>query len=149
MSSEFDLGVRIQALTLHSQGYARAQICKITGYSPGGLTTLIAKAKKRGYKPGGGRILAEYATEGLRKGRPAKLTPAKKDQIVRTLESDNTLRGKTTKEIADIINKQNPADDPVSQTTIWRALKEKGFKSVKYTTKPGLHYPEEKRYRLV
>ncbi|KAI0542709.1 hypothetical protein GGR58DRAFT_496814 [Xylaria digitata] len=138
MSSEFDLGTRIHALVLHSEGFSRAAIVAKTGYSHGGLSNLISKAKKRGYEPGNGPILREYVNSEPRKGRPAKLTQAKKNQIVAVSESDKASRKLSTQKLADKINKENPDDPPISRRSVLRILTAKGFKNVKYTTKPGL-----------
>ncbi|KAK5634103.1 hypothetical protein RRF57_009817 [Xylaria bambusicola] len=139
MSSEFDLATRSQALALHSEGYSRAVICEKTGYSPGGLANLITKAKKRGYQPGQGAIIAQYVEDKPRKGRPVKLTPEKMDEITKAFESDPSLRKLPAEEIAKHINDRSPDDPPLSRTLVQRALKHQGLKNIKYTTKPGLH----------
>ncbi|KAI0424410.1 hypothetical protein F5Y09DRAFT_324472 [Xylaria sp. FL1042] len=128
MSSEFDLGIRIQALTLHSEGYSRASIIEKTGYSPGGLSTLITKAKKRGYQPGQGPILREYVDSEPRKGRPPKLTPATKEKIITTLTSDKACRAFTAQELAEKVNEKNPDDASISRSTVLRALSDANYK---------------------
>ncbi|KAI0402189.1 hypothetical protein F4802DRAFT_378146 [Xylaria palmicola] len=133
MSQEFDLGVRLQALTLHSIGYTRAKIIEETGYSAGGLCGLLAKARKRGYKPGGGPILREYVETEPRKGRPPKLTPDRTSKIVAVLTSDKACRKFSSQKLADKINKENPNDPPLSRRTVLRALTAKGLKPIRHT----------------
>ncbi|KAK5634842.1 hypothetical protein RRF57_010555 [Xylaria bambusicola] len=127
MSQEFDLSIRIQALTLHSEGYSRAAIVQKTGYSPGGLSSLIHKAKKRGYQPGQGPILREYADTEPRKGRPPKLTQDQKDKIVATLTSDKACREFSSQKLADKLNRENPDDPAISRRTVLRALTAEGL----------------------
>ncbi|KAI1304336.1 hypothetical protein F5Y03DRAFT_175921 [Xylaria venustula] len=130
MSQETDLGIRLQALTLHSEGFSRAKIIEKTGYSAGGFSALLAKAKKRGYEPGK-PILREYADSEPRSGRPPKLTPAHKDKIIATLTSDTACRKLNTQKLADIINAENPNDIPISRRTVLRCLTAEGFENVK------------------
>ncbi|KAI1422493.1 hypothetical protein F5Y12DRAFT_619145 [Xylaria sp. FL1777] len=124
---KYDIATRAQALSLHSEGCSRAYIVKKTGYTPGGLTGLIARAKKRGYTPGKGPIRAEYVEDAPRSGRP----PTKKESIIKALEADPTLRGASTQTIADRINKQSPSDAHVSRRTVLKALRSGGLKSAK------------------
>ncbi|KAI0971855.1 hypothetical protein F4678DRAFT_461223 [Xylaria arbuscula] len=136
MSQEIDLGIRLQALTLHSEGFSRAKIIEKTGYSAGGFSALLAKAKKRGYQPGK-PILSEYVDSGPRSGRPTKLTQAQRNKIVATLTSDKACRKLNTQKLADKINAENPNDVPVSRRTVLRCLTAEGFKNVKYITQPN------------
>ncbi|KAI0505694.1 hypothetical protein F5B22DRAFT_661162 [Xylaria bambusicola] len=126
MSQEFDLGTRIQALVLHSEGYSRAAIVQKTGYSAGGLSSLIQKAKKRGYQPGEGPVLREYVESEPRKGRPPKLTQDRKDKIIATLTSDKACRQFSSQKLADKFNSENPDAPSISRTTVLRALTAEG-----------------------
>ncbi|KAI0550625.1 hypothetical protein F4679DRAFT_542039, partial [Xylaria curta] len=130
MGKEFDFGVRIQALTLHSEGYTRAKIVEKTGYTPGGLCALISKARKRGYEPGKGPILFEYVAPEPGRGRPTKLTDERKQKIIEILTSDKASRKFTTQQIADKVNEQCQDDETISRKTVSRALQAEGFKKV-------------------
>ncbi|KAI0445229.1 hypothetical protein F4803DRAFT_195107 [Xylaria telfairii] len=132
MGKELDLGARIQALTLHSEGYSRAAISEKTGYTHSGFCALLAKAKKRGYKPGEGPILLEYVTQEAGKGRPSILTDERKQRLVAILTSDETCRKFTAQQLADKFNEQNEDGQTVSRRTVLRALEAEGFKKVKY-----------------
>ncbi|KAI0489646.1 hypothetical protein F4859DRAFT_509232 [Xylaria cf. heliscus] len=130
MGKEFDLGTRIRALTLHSEGYSRAAIVEKTGYSASGLSTLISKAKKRGYKPREGPILREFVDTEPGKGRPPLLTEERKKRIVAILTSDKASRKLTTQQLADRINSQSLGDPPLCRRTVLNALNAEGFKIV-------------------
>ncbi|KAI1426377.1 hypothetical protein F5Y12DRAFT_294879 [Xylaria sp. FL1777] len=121
MASEFNLVTRTQALTLHSEGYSRAVIIQKTGYSASGLSHLISKAKKHGYKPGKGPILHEYVETKPRKGRPS-LSASQKAKVITLLESDIAFRKSSTQKIANRINEQNPLDPPISRRSVLRIL---------------------------
>ncbi|KAI8953589.1 hypothetical protein F4801DRAFT_122107 [Xylaria longipes] len=136
MGKEFDLGTRLQALTLHSEGYSRAAIAEKTGYTSGGLCNLLAKAKRRGYKRGEGPILLEYVAAEAGRGRPPILTDERKQKITAMLTSEEACRKFSAQQLADKLNEQN-IDQPVSRRTVLRALKAEGFKKVKDPTKPG------------
>ncbi|KAI0183972.1 hypothetical protein EV127DRAFT_445632 [Xylaria flabelliformis] len=149
MGKEFDFGVRIQALTLHSEGYTRSRIVEKTGYTPGGLCALISKAKKRGYEPGKGPILFEYVAPEPGRGRPTKLTDERRHLIVEILTADKASRKFTTQEIADKVNALCQDDQTISRKTVSRALQAEGFKRVnnswqlKSTPKPVEGKPVE------
>ncbi|KAI1130642.1 hypothetical protein F5Y10DRAFT_262983 [Nemania abortiva] len=138
MGQEFDLGVRIQALTLHSEGMSRAQIAQKTGYKPGGISNLVTRAKSRGYRPGG-PILLEYVQTAAGRGRKPILTEAKKDEIIELLTASKGSDKFTTQALADEFNAKTAEEKPVSRSTVLRCLKEKGVNyPKKRTTKPGM-----------
>ncbi|KAI1758365.1 hypothetical protein F4782DRAFT_477741 [Xylaria castorea] len=129
MGKEFDLGTRIQALTLHSEGYSRSAITEKTGYTLSGLCYLINKAKKRGYKPGG-LILREYADTAAGKGRPPIINDERKQKIAAILTSEQACRKFTTQQLADRFNEQNQDDRKISRRTVLRMLTTEGYKTV-------------------
>ncbi|KAI1747943.1 hypothetical protein F4782DRAFT_518996 [Xylaria castorea] len=130
MGKEFDLGTRLQALTLHSEGYSRAAIAEKTGYTPGGFCNLLTKAKKRGYKPGEGPILLEYVAAEPGRGRPTILTEERKQKITAILTSEKACRKFSAQKLADKFNEQNQDGQTVSRKTVLRALKAEGFRKV-------------------
>lgn len=138
MGKDFDLGTRIQALTLHSEGYSRAAITEKTGYTASGFCTLLAKAKKRGYKPGEGPILLEYVAQEAGKGRPTILTDERKQRLTTILTSNEACRKFTAQQLADKFNEQNQDGQTISRRTVLRALEAEGFKKVKYSIPTNL-----------
>ncbi|GAP92953.1 hypothetical protein SAMD00023353_0403580 [Rosellinia necatrix] len=135
MGREFDMGTRIQALTLHSEGYSRRAIAERTGYTTNGLSYLVAKAKRRGYKPGQGPILREYAETEPGKGRPTILTEERKSKIIAILTADAASRKFSAREIADKFHEQNGHDRTISRTSVRKALAAEGYKTINRTYK--------------
>ncbi|KAI1119464.1 hypothetical protein F5Y14DRAFT_395383 [Nemania sp. NC0429] len=129
MPKEFDLGQRIQALTLHSEGYPRSAISKKTGYTPGGLGYLIKAAKKRGYKPGSGPILRHYVDNEPGRGRPP-ISGDRKHKVLEILNSDPDSRKLSTQKLAEKFNAQAEDDRTISRRTVLRLLDSEGYKRV-------------------
>ncbi|KAI0487026.1 hypothetical protein F4859DRAFT_467957 [Xylaria cf. heliscus] len=139
MVKEFDLGKRLQALTLHSEGYSRAAIAEKTGYTLGGLCYLLNKAKKRGYKRSEGHILHEYVDTAPGKGRPRIMNDERKQKITAILTSEKAGRKFSTQELANRFNQQNQDDKSISRRTVLRLLEAEGYKRVNgvWTLKKG------------
>ncbi|KAI1163259.1 hypothetical protein F5B18DRAFT_323245 [Nemania serpens] len=131
MVKEFDLGQRIQALALHSEGYPRSAIAKKTGYTPGGLSYLLKAAKKRGYKPGSGPILRRFVDNEPGRGRPPT-SGERKHKIIEILTSDTASRKFSTQKLADRFNEQAEDDRTISRRTVLRLLDSEGYKRVQY-----------------
>ncbi|KAI1199070.1 hypothetical protein F5X97DRAFT_298004 [Nemania serpens] len=129
MGKELDLGQRIQALTLHSEGYPRSTIAKKTGYTPGGLGHLINTAKKRGYTPGSGLILRRYVDNEPGRGRPP-ISDERKHKLFEILTSDTASRKFSTQKLADRFNEQTEDNRTISRRTVLRLLDSEGYKQV-------------------
>lgn len=136
MGKEFDLGTRIQALTLHSEGYPRRLIFERTGYSATGFQGLLNKAKKRGYKPGQGPIMREYADTEPGRGRPSIITDERKAQIFAILASDTAARKFSTQELAEKFNELKTDEQTLSRKTVSKILRSEGYNKVKSTPGP-------------
>ncbi|GAW25372.1 hypothetical protein SAMD00023353_0501750 [Rosellinia necatrix] len=130
MGKEFDIGTRIQALTLHSEGYSRSQIVEKTGYTTNGFSYLLTKAKKRGYKPGEGPILREYVDTASGKGRPTVLTTDRTNKIIQIVTANSTARKFSAQDIVDKFHEANGSDRSISKSSVLKALSVKGFKKV-------------------
>ncbi|KAI1429810.1 hypothetical protein F5Y12DRAFT_338187 [Xylaria sp. FL1777] len=130
MVKEFDLGTRLQALTLHSEGYPRKAIIEKTGYTSGGLSYLITTARKRGYKPGDGLILRQYVDNEAGRGRKSVLTDKQKQKIVEIFTADKASRKFSTQELADKFNEENGANQTISRKIVARVLKAEGLEKV-------------------
>ncbi|KAI1191750.1 hypothetical protein F5B17DRAFT_382027 [Nemania serpens] len=129
MVKEFDIGQRIHALALHSEGYPRSAICKKTGYTLGGLSHLLKVAQKRGYKAGSGPILRLYVDNEPGRGRPP--APSERRQkLVEFLTSDPASRKLTTQQLADKYNEQAEDNKTISRRTVLRLLNFEGWKLV-------------------
>lgn len=128
MAKEFDLGTRLQALTLHSEGIPRRQILEKTGYSDSGFQNLLNKAKKNGYKPGQGPILRQYAETAPRKGRPSIMTAERKAKLLEILASDPAARKLSTQQLSEKFNELR-ADDgqTLSRRSVLRMLRSEGY----------------------
>ncbi|KAI0118360.1 hypothetical protein GGR51DRAFT_214223 [Nemania sp. FL0031] len=130
MPKEYDLGTRIQALTLHSEGYPRKTIIEKTGYTSGGLSYLITTAKRRGYKPGDGAILREYVDNEAGRGRKPILRDAHRRIIVEILTTDEASLKLSTQQLADKFNETNEEDLHISRKIVASLLDEEGFQKV-------------------
>ena len=87
-------------------------------------------AIQRGYNPEVTRIRLEHVLDAPRSGRPLKVTKDVEDQIIKILSKNSTTRAYSGLEIA--------AQLDLSDRTIQRALKRRGYRKVKQTVKPGL-----------
>ncbi|RYC66087.1 hypothetical protein CHU98_g156 [Xylaria longipes] len=130
MVKEFDLGKRIQALTLHSEGYSRSAIIEKTGYTPSGLSYLLTTAKKRGYEPGKGLILREYVENKAGRGRRPILSEDQKNQILEIIASNKAAHKFSLQELANKFNEQSE-NPKVSRSTIARLLRAEEFSQKK------------------
>ncbi|KAI1180818.1 hypothetical protein F4777DRAFT_173960 [Nemania sp. FL0916] len=133
MGKEFDLGLRLQALTLHSEGYTRAAIIERTGYTPSGLSHLITTAKSRGYEPGGHPIYRKYVDNGSGRGRKRAVTDERKLKVLEVLTADEASLRLSIQQLADRYNFQNSGDRQLSRKVIGRMLEAEGFKRVNGT----------------
>ncbi|KAK4148760.1 hypothetical protein C8A00DRAFT_19463 [Chaetomidium leptoderma] len=94
---------RAQALLLHTQGKAR-EIEDLTRIKKDSFKSLLRKAKGRGYYPGD-PVKDKYMEDTLRSSRPTVITPFVTEIIEAIVTKNSTIRGYSTKEIAEAIMK--------------------------------------------
>ena len=131
MAKFWDIGIRIQCLTLLYYGVQIEQISQWFGPSKFSIYRWNRVAKERGFNPEvSSQILAQYVTDAPRTGRPTVLTEQVQKAILKILTKNSTTRQYSLEEIAKGCG--------VSATSVWRCLKKRGFRWVKMTVKPAL-----------
>ena len=131
-----DNGTRIQVLTLLQEGQTIDYIKEKTKYSKSTIYELLKWAKARGYDPEkDSRILLAYVEDAPRIGRPKKLTEAIEQLIIDTISKNSTTRELSTAKIAAIVSPL--VKGGLSDRSVHRALRRRGYKPVKPTKKPG------------
>jgi len=127
----YNYGTRIQALTLLQEGKTIDYIKEKTKYSKSTIYDLLKKAKSRGYDPNkDSRILLVYVEDSERIGRPKKLTEEVKEAIISTISKNSTAK------IAALVSPL--VKGGISDRSVHRALRRRGYKPLKPTKKPGL-----------
>lgn len=136
----WDIGIRVQCLTLLAFGTYIDDVVEQLGLSRSTILRWLRISKERGYdiEPTGW-ILARYITDASRSGRPIVLTDAVQKLILQAISKNSTTRQYSLEEIAKLCS--------VSAISIWRCLERRGFSWVKPTTKPALT-KEMKKARL-
>jgi transposase len=133
----YDVGTRIQALTLLEAATGIRQITEITGFSKSSIYRIKAVAKQRGYNPQVSKVLLlKYVEDAPRSGRPIKATKEVEDIVVSLVSKNSSTRAWSAQRIASTITAQTP--NGISARTVHRILRRKGYKPLKYTRKPGL-----------
>jgi len=138
----YDIGVRVQALSLFEYGVSAKEIEKWMGVSISSLKRWKRVSRQRGFDPQvSSHILAQYVTDVPRSGRPSALHDEAQKTIIKLLEKNSSTRQYSTAELA------HKSGTSVSPNTVWRFIKKKGYRSVKHTVKPALT-KEMKQKRL-
>ncbi|KAF1981362.1 hypothetical protein K402DRAFT_386648, partial [Aulographum hederae CBS 113979] len=128
----YDIATRAQALTLKLFGFSNAQIESTTGIQPRTLNNIYRKAISRGLNPQESTKILDYHIEdGSRSGRPTKQGEEVTSNVLSKVRGDRYAREKTCAYIAAEIG-------GVSEVTVWRILRQAGFRKTKPTRKPGL-----------
>jgi hypothetical protein len=129
------IGARIQALTLWENGIAPEKVKAKTGVALSTIYKIRVKACSRGWAPH--KVLETWHVDDApHKGRPPISTALVKF-IVATTTKNSTTRGWSCARIAAEIS-NTPGWQPVSPSTVYRALKQEGYGVFKKTVKPGL-----------
>ncbi len=132
---------RAQALTLHACGTKISDIEAITGIKKETFKSLLSRAKKRGYCPGG-PVKDEHVQDAPRIGRPKVINETVSQTILDVVTQDRTTREYSTQELAEAVKERlqaaHPYVKPPSRRSILRWLRSQNFRSVKPTLKPGL-----------
>ena len=130
----YTVGTRILALIRKRDGVPIHKItCKL-GISKSAINKLQAKAISRGQSPD--KVIEPYHVDDtLRSGRP-KTSNAIIELILKTMLQNSTTRGWSCNRIASEVSET--LGQPVSVSTVYRALKEHGYGVYKRTVKPGL-----------
>lgn len=131
MAPYWDIGIRIQCLTLLNFGVHIDHIAAWLGPDKSTIYRWNRVAKERGFDPKQSAwILAQYVTDAKRSGRPTVLTDQVQETILKIITKNSTTRQYSLAEIAKLVK--------VSPSSVWRCLKARGFRWVKPTVKPAL-----------
>jgi transposase len=132
--------VRVQALILAYCGVNIKHIKATTGMPRQTIQYWVKKAREHGYNPEiDPHILPVYVEDGKRTGHPKEITEATKQAILESISKDQNGREKSSEILA--------YEASISYSSVLHILKQRGYKAVKQTTKPGLT-DEMKQKRL-
>ena len=136
-----DISLRAQVLTLSYCTPASIEfIAATTGYSVPNIYRIRRISRDRGFDPAISlQVLDKYARHEEKSGRPRKATTEKEDEVIDLVIKDRYAREKTSAQLAREVG--------LSRCTVWRILKQRGYKKVKPSYRPGLT-PEMKAARL-
>ncbi|OQE11157.1 hypothetical protein PENFLA_c080G06566 [Penicillium flavigenum] len=112
-----------------------AEIAALTDLSVPSVNRIYAEAIKRGFDPHRTMVDNQYVEDKPRSGRPTKQDPSTVDIILLKVRLDRYGREKTCADIAGDLSKLGIN---VSGITIYRVLKNAGFRKTKSTRKPRL-----------
>jgi transposase len=124
-----DIAVRAQVVALKAYGVKAAEIEERTGIKPRTQRDIYARAIKCGFDPSQ-PVLTKYVVDEAKSGRPPKITPEKRQEVLDAVGKDRYGREKTCDVIADEVG--------LSGMSVWRVLRRAGLKKTKPTRKPGL-----------
>lgn len=86
--TRYPIGLRAQALTLHSIGFHAHDVSRISGIPIRTVYGIVKKARERGYDPRvDPRILDYYVIDGFKAGRPKKNKGADESDSSRTVST--------------------------------------------------------------
>jgi len=90
---QYDLGTRIQALTLLEVATGIPRITELTGMSKSTIYDIRKKAIEQGYNPQvSTKLLLSYVEDAPRSGRPKKATEEVEDLVIKTVTKNSTTR---------------------------------------------------------
>jgi transposase len=112
-----------------------AEIAALTDLSVPSINRIYAEVIKRGFDPYRTMVDNQYIEDKPRSGRPTKQDPSTVDIILLKVRLDRYGREKTYADIAGDLSKLGIN---ISGTTIYRVLKNAGFRKTKPTRKPRL-----------
>jgi transposase len=112
-----------------------AEIAALTDLSVPSVNRIYAEAIKRGFDPHRTMVDNQYVEDKPRSGRPTKQDPSTVDIILSKVRLDRYGREKTCADIAGDLSKLGIN---ISGATVYRVLKNAGFRKTKPTRKPGL-----------
>ena len=89
----YDIGVRVQALSLFEYSVSAKEIEKWTGVSVSSLKRWKRVLRQRGFDPQvSSHILAQYVTDAPQSGRPSVLHNEAQKTIIKLLEKNSSIR---------------------------------------------------------
>jgi len=139
MALNTDISTHALVITLKSPliGLTSAEIFAKTGISISTINRIYGRAIKRGFDPNIRPLVIkdEWLEDAPRPGRPRKQTPENIEKVVKKVRKGRYGREKSC---ADLAGELSMEGLDISAITIWRILKQAGFKKTKPTRKPGL-----------
>jgi transposase len=132
----YNISTRALLITLKATGKSNDEITTLTGIPKRTINSVFARAIKRGFDPCQRPIQLkdEYLVDGMRSGRPSKQKEFA-ESVIDTVRTDRYGREKSCADIAGALS-QSGLD--ILATTVWRVLRQAGYKKTKPTRKPGL-----------
>jgi transposase len=139
MAPNTDIATRALIVGLKSAacGKTTAEVHAITGVPKRTIQDIFARAVQRGFDPNLTPVAIhdEYLEDAPRLGRPKKQTEEAINATVQKVCRDRYGREKSC---ADIAGELDSEGLDISAVTIWRILKQAGYKKTKPTRKPRL-----------
>jgi transposase len=139
MAPNTDIATRALVVTLKSPivGQSTNAIAEKTGLSTRTINLIYARAVQRGFDPNILPLIIknQFLEDAPRSGRPTKQTEEMKQSIAAKVRGDRYGRELSSADLAGYLSTDA---FEISATTIWRCLKNQGFKKTKPTRKPGL-----------
>jgi transposase len=139
MAPNTDIATRALVVTLKSPivGQSTNAIAEKTGLSTRTINLIYARAIQRGFDPNILPLIIknQFLEDAPRSGRPTKQTEEMKQSIAAKVRGDRYGRELSSADLAGYLSTDA---FEISATTIWRCLKNQGFKKTKPTRKPGL-----------
>lgn len=135
-----DLATRALIVALKSPLYGKTsvEIEVQTGVKERTINNIYARAIKAGFDPNARPMIIcnEWLADKPRSGRPAKLGDELNQIVTEKVSTDRYGREKSAAQIADEISQSGAI--LVSESTVWRTLRQNNFNKTKPTRKPGL-----------
>ncbi|KAF7574255.1 hypothetical protein PtrM4_058780 [Pyrenophora tritici-repentis] len=139
MSPNTDSYTRVLTVTLKSPpvGKSTSQILELTGVHPRTVNRIYSRAIAAGFEPNvlPLKILPHHVQDAPRSGRPTRQTEEVKEEIIQHVRRDKYGREKSCADVAGALSLKGVN---ILDTTVWRVLREAGYKKTKPTRKPGL-----------
>jgi transposase len=136
-SSKTDI-VTLKAGFRNNSPMSTADIHALTGVSERTINRIYARAITRGFEPAARPLILcnSHLEDAPRSGRPRKDTEEIRQLITSKVRLDRCGREKTCAQLAGNVSSLTGIE--ISGMTIWRILRNMGFKKTKPTRKPGL-----------
>jgi transposase len=133
-----DIATRALVVTLKaSAGKTTNEIIEITGLPKATINNIYARAIKRGFDPNERpiRLRDAFLADSPRSGRPTKQIEVSNEKIISKVRVDRYGRERSCADLAGALSKEGIN---IPSTTVWRILRQSGFRKTKPTRKPGL-----------
>lgn len=135
MAPNTDMATRSLVVVLKAPcvGKSSAEVASLTGISARQVNRIYARALKRGFDSDQRPLVIkdEFLKDAPRSGRQRKQTDETEQQILEMARRD----GENT--YAELAEELSCEGNSISSTTVWRILKNAGYRKTKPSRKPG------------